>query len=142
MANKSYSEKIKDLVSTLKSQKQAELVDHCTVMNRPWGTFETLLHLPGFRVKHIIVYPEGKLSLQIHMKRSEHWVITKGVANVTCGDKLFTLKENQHTYIPIKTKHRLENLQHQELHLIEVQTGSYLEEDDIIRFDDIYGRKL
>ena len=77
LANKSYSEKIKDLVSTLKSQKQDELVDHCTVMKRPWGTFETLLHLPGFRVKHIIVYPEGKLSLQMHMKRSEHWVITK-----------------------------------------------------------------
>jgi mannose-1-phosphate guanylyltransferase/mannose-6-phosphate isomerase len=142
LANKSYSEKIKKLVDTLKTQKKEDLIDHCAIIRRPWGTFETLLHLPGFRVKHIIVYPEGKLSLQMHMKRSEHWIITRGIASVTCGDKLFTLKENQHTYIPVKTKHRLENLDNQELHLIEVQTGSYLEEDDIIRFDDIYGRKL
>jgi mannose-1-phosphate guanylyltransferase/mannose-6-phosphate isomerase len=87
------------------------------------------------------VNPGAALSLQLHHRRAEHWVVVKGVATVTCGDKRFELYENQSTYIPLETKHRLENCTAQPLTLIEVQCGAYLGEDDIVRFDDVYGRR-
>jgi mannose-6-phosphate isomerase-like protein (cupin superfamily) len=86
------------------------------------------------------VNPGAKLSLQMHHKRAEHWIVVSGTARVTCGEKVFPLKENQSTYIPLGEKHRLENIGAEPLHLIEVQSGSYLGEDDIVRFEDTYGR--
>ena len=87
-----------------------------------------------------VVKPGGRLSLQMHHKRAEHWVVVSGTAQVTCDDKVFPLKENESTFIPLGSRHRLENLGPEPLHLIEVQSGSYLGEDDIVRFDDVYGR--
>ena len=98
--------------------------------------------IPGgrFQVKRIIVKPGAKLSLQMHHHRAEHWVVVSGTALVTCGDKQHLLQENESTYIPLGTKHRLENPGKVPLHIIEVQSGTYLGEDDIVRFDDTYGR--
>jgi mannose-1-phosphate guanylyltransferase / mannose-6-phosphate isomerase len=109
-------------------------------VSRPWGTYERVDEGENFQVKHITVNPGGKLSLQMHHKRSEHWIVVSGTAEVTCDDKVFSLSQNESTYIPVGTKHRLENIGSDPLHLIEVQSGSYLGEDDIVRFEDIYGR--
>jgi mannose-1-phosphate guanylyltransferase/mannose-6-phosphate isomerase len=109
-------------------------------MFRPWGSYEGIDSGEGFQVKHIIVNPGAKLSLQMHHKRAEHWIVVSGVAQVTCGERVFSLKENESTYIPLGFKHRLENVGAEPLHLIEVQSGSYLGEDDIVRFEDTYGR--
>ena len=109
-------------------------------VHRPWGWYRVLETGDGFQVKHIMVEPGAKLSLQKHRKRSEHWVVTEGKATVTVGDDTFRLQENGSAFIPAGTKHRLENDSDTPLHLIEVQTGSYLGEDDIERFDDAYGR--
>ena len=108
--------------------------------HRPWGWYRILEEGAGFKVKHICVEPGGKLSLQRHSKRSEHWVVTEGRATVTVGDDTFGLEEGASAFIPAGTKHRLENDGSAPLHLIEVQNGSYLGEDDIERFDDAYGR--
>lgn len=91
-------------------------------------------------MKRITVNPGAKLSLQMHHHRAEHWIVVKGVARVTCGDKIFELQENQSTFIPLGEKHRLENPGKEPLEIIEVQSGSYLSEDDIVRFEDTYGR--
>jgi len=107
---------------------------------RPWGSYEGIDSGDRYQVKHIIVNPGAKLSLQMHHKRAEHWIVVSGIAQVTCGDKVFPLMENQSTYIPLGAKHRLENTGSEPLHLIEVQSGSYLGEDDIVRFEDTYGR--
>ena len=96
---------------------------------------------PGFKVKKLKLNPGAKLSLQTHEQRSEHWVVIKGRASVVRGEEQFILEENQSTFIPARTKHRLENLNHKELELIEVQTGTYFGEDDICRFEDLYCRK-
>ena len=109
-------------------------------MFRPWGSYEGIDNGEGFQVKHIIVNPGAKLSLQMHHKRAEHWIVVSGLAQVTCDDKVFPLKQNQSTYIPLGSRHRLENVGSEPLHLIEVQSGSYLGEDDIVRFEDTYGR--
>ena len=109
-------------------------------MFRPWGSYEGIDNGEGFQVKHIIVNPGAKLSLQMHHKRAEHWIVVSGVAQVTCDDKVFPLRQNQSTYIPLGSRHRLENTGSEPLHLIEVQSGSYLGEDDIVRFEDTYGR--
>jgi len=110
-------------------------------MNKKYlGSFESIEEAPGFKVKRITVNPGASLSLQLHHQRSEHWVVVKGVAKVTRGDEVFTLKEDQSTYIPVETKHRLENEGSEPLEIIEVQTGGYLGEDDIERFEDVYGR--
>ncbi len=130
---------VKKIVAQLKALKRAEAVDHPKVY-RPWGSYETLALADGFQVKRITVKPGQKLSLQKHHHRAEHWVVVKGTAQVTCGDKVSPLKADQSTYIPLGEKHRLENIGQDLLELIEVQSGSYLGEDDIVRFDDVYGR--
>jgi mannose-1-phosphate guanylyltransferase/mannose-6-phosphate isomerase len=107
---------------------------------RPWGAYEGIDNGDNFQVKHITVNPGAKLSLQMHYKRAEHWIVVSGTARVTCDDKVFPLKENESTFIPLGAKHRLENTGPEPLHLIEVQSGAYLGEDDIVRFEDTYGR--
>lgn len=108
--------------------------------SRPWGDYRSIDRGDGFQVKHITVKPGGRLSLQRHAKRAEHWVVVEGVARVTVGDEIKTLNVNESVFIPLGAKHRLENPGATVLHLIEVQVGSYLGEDDIERFADDYGR--
>lgn len=132
-------EDVKKVVEKMKELKMKE-VDHNMLGYRPWGKYEVLVDQPNHKVKKIIVYPGGRLSLQSHSRRSEHWVIVKGIATVTHNDKQMTLKENESTFIPVNTKHRLENRAEGLLEVIEVQTGDYFEEDDIIRYDDDYDR--
>ena len=109
---------------------------------RPWGNYVPIEKGNNWQVKRIEVKVKGSLSLQLHMKRSEHWIIVKGSALVEINERKFILEENQSTYIPLGSKHRLTNNGDETLILIEVQSGHYLEEDDIIRFEDMYGRKL
>lgn len=107
---------------------------------RPWGSFQTVDLGDRFQVKRIVVQPGQRLSLQMHHHRAEHWIVVRGTAKVTCNDRAFLLRENESTYIPLGSTHRLENPGRVPLHLIEVQSGSYLGEDDIVRFEDTYGR--
>ena len=130
---------VKKIVARLSAGKRPEAQDHPRVY-RPWGSYETLAMAERFQVKRIVVKPGRKLSLQMHHHRAEHWIVVKGTAQVTCGDKVFLLHEDQSTYIPLGEKHRLENPGTIPLELIEVQSGAYLGEDDIVRFEDIYGR--
>jgi mannose-1-phosphate guanylyltransferase/mannose-6-phosphate isomerase len=139
VADKSRVQDIKKIVQQLEVTQRSELREHRRVY-RPWGFYEDLAVGPRYRVKHIQVKPGGRLSLQMHHHRAEHWVVVSGTARVTCGEKEFTLTEDQSTYIPIGEKHRLENPGKMALELIEVQTGSYVGEDDIVRFEDVYGR--
>ena len=113
---------------------------HKTVA-RPWGTYTVLEEGTNFKIKRIEVKPKGRLSLQMHHHRSEHWVVVSGLAKVVNGEQTLTLNMNESTYIPAGHKHRLENIGTETLVLIEVQSGSYTGEDDIIRFDDEYGRQ-
>ncbi|HUW37139.1 MAG TPA: cupin domain-containing protein, partial [Rhodocyclaceae bacterium] len=110
------------------------------VVHRPWGSYDSLEAGGRFQVKRIVVKPGASLSLQKHHHRAEHWIVVSGTAEVTCDDKVFLLGENQSTYIPLGSVHRLRNPGKLPLELIEVQSGSYLGEDDIVRFDDVYGR--
>jgi len=130
---------VKELVSRLKSSKRSEADAHRKVY-RPWGHFDLLHAGPGFLVKSLVVKPGAALSLQRHAKRAEHWVVVRGVASVTRGDEQFDLRENESTYIPVGTKHRLSNRGASPLEIVEVQSGSYIGEDDIERFTDQYGR--
>ena len=107
---------------------------------RPWGKYEVLTEAEGYKVKRITVAPGGQLSLQSHQKRAEHWVVVIGIATVTVGENVQEVAVNKHVYIPLQVKHRLENHTDDPVVLIEVQTGPYLGEDDIMRFEDIYGR--
>ena len=132
-------QKIRELIGQLKSEHETKLDFH-TVVHRPWGTYESIGNGPRFQTKHIVVKPGEILSLQRHKYRAEHWVVVEGVARVTCGDKVSDLKENESTYIPIGVIHRLENTTDSPVHIIEIQTGSYLGEDDIERFEDTYNR--
>lgn len=140
IADKNKVQDVKALVDLLKAGKYAECADNDLTVHRPWGTYESVINIHNFQVKHIIVKPGAKLSLQLHHYRSEHWVIVKGIADVVCGESTYQVRENESTYIPKNTKHRLMNLQEMPLHIIEVQVGDYLGEDDIVRFDDIYRR--
>jgi len=133
VADKKYSQNIKNIVNQLKKSGRSEADNHRKVF-RPWGYYDSIDADDGFQVKRILVNPGAKLSLQKHAHRAEHWVVVKGVAKVTCGDKTFSLKENQSTYIP------LENTEKTDLEIIEIQTGDYLGEDDIIRLEDDYQR--
>lgn len=133
------TQKVKAIVDKLTQAGRNEIEVH-PKMYRPWGSYESVDCDERHQVKRIIVKPGAKLSLQMHHHRAEHWIVVKGTAKVTCGDKTFLLSEDQSTYIPVGTQHRLENPGSIELELIEVQTGSYLGEDDIVRFDDDYGR--
>ena len=139
VAHRDHLQRVKDVVGELKARGHEAYKVHRTVA-RPWGAYTVLEEGPGFKIKRIEVRPAGSLSLQLHHRRSEHWVIVRGRARVTRGDDVFELDANQSTYIPLGTAHRLENPGKIPLHLIEVQSGSYLGEDDIVRFDDKYGR--
>jgi mannose-1-phosphate guanylyltransferase/mannose-6-phosphate isomerase len=132
-------QEVKDIVSQLDQAQRPEAEVHARVY-RPWGSYEGVAEGDRFQVKQISVKPGAKLSLQKHQHRAEHWIVVNGTAIVTNGDRVFTLVENQSTYIPIGVTHRLENPGESDLTLIEVQSGSYLGEDDIVRLDDIYGR--
>ncbi|NDV26658.1 mannose-1-phosphate guanylyltransferase/mannose-6-phosphate isomerase [Desulfovibrio sp. JC010] len=139
VAGREHGQEVSGLVAELKKQERSE-VDHHRRVYRPWGSYETVDLEERFQVKRIIVKPGGVLSLQMHHHRAEHWVVVKGTAKVLVGEKEVLLQEDQSTYIPIGAMHRLENPGRINLELIEVQTGSYLGEDDIQRFEDIYGR--
>jgi mannose-1-phosphate guanylyltransferase/mannose-6-phosphate isomerase len=139
VADKARSQDVKLIVDKLKANGRDESDTHAIVY-RPWGSYQTVDAGDRFQVKHIMVKPGGRLSLQKHAKRAEHWVVVQGTAQVTCDDKIFPLKENESTFIPLGSTHRLENLGTEPLRLIEVQSGSYLGEDDIVRLEDVYGR--
>ena len=139
VANKSEEQAIKSLVNQLTEDKRTEATENLK-MFRPWGSYEQVDVGENFQVKRIVVNPGESLSLQMHYRRAEHWVVVKGRARVTVGETIRFLEENQSVYIPKETKHRLENLDEQPLFLIEVQCGDYLGEDDIVRYEDIYGR--
>jgi mannose-1-phosphate guanylyltransferase/mannose-6-phosphate isomerase len=139
VADKHRTQDVKAIVDQLKSSNRNEHSEHTTVF-RPWGSYEGLDIGDRFQVKHIMVKPGGRLSLQMHHHRAEHWVVVEGTARVTCDDKVFILHENESTFIPLGAKHRLENPGKLPLRLIEIQSGPYLGEDDIVRFDDVYGR--
>jgi mannose-1-phosphate guanylyltransferase/mannose-6-phosphate isomerase len=136
---KSRAQDVKQLVELLKRQKAPEHLEHLTV-HRPWGSYTILEEGLGYKVKRVTVKPGGRLSLQMHHQRSEHWVVITGTARVTRGDEVFDLKIGHSTEIPVETRHRLENPGQETLHIIEVQNGPYLGEDDIVRFQDDYGR--
>lgn len=139
VAHKDQVQKVKQIVEHLKKNKRSEHINHTRVY-RPWGYYEGIDVGERFQVKRITVKPGEKLSLQMHHHRAEHWVVVSGTARVTCGTVVKLLTENESTYIPIGENHRLENPGKMPLHLIEVQSGSYLGEDDIVRFDDMYQR--
>ncbi len=139
VANRHSVQDVKNLVTALKSAGREEARLHARVY-RPWGSYETLINGERFQVKRIVVNPGEKLSLQKHHHRAEHWIVVAGTAEVTCEDKVFMLGEDESTYIPLGHKHRLANPGRISLELIEVQSGTYLGEDDIVRYDDIYGR--
>lgn len=136
---KGKSEDVKKIVAYLKEHKREE-IEHNIISYRPWGSYEILIDTPIYKVKKIVVYPGSKLSLQSHYHRSEHWVIVRGLAKVVNGDKEIYLRENESTYIPSLAIHRLENPGKINLEMIEVQTGNYMGEDDIIRYEDVYNR--
>ena len=136
---KDRSQDVKAIVEILKKQGFPEHLEHRTVF-RPWGSYTVLEEGKGYKVKRVTVNPGGRLSLQLHHHRSEHWVVIAGVARVTCGRRRFNLAVGQSTAIPKNTQHRLENPGSEQLHIIEVQNGPYLGEDDIVRFQDDYGR--
>lgn len=140
VAPKSRAQDVKQVVARLKDNGRSETEHHPRIY-RPWGTYETVANGERFQVKRIVVNPGQKLSLQMHYHRAEHWVVVRGTAKVVCADREFLLSENESTYIPLGNVHRLENPGLLPLELIEVQSGGYLGEDDIVRFDDIYGRQ-
>ncbi len=139
IADRKQSQDVKIIVDKLQLKKREEQILHRKV-SRPWGWYDNLEEGKNFKVKRIQVNPGASLSLQRHTKRAEHWVVVKGVAEVICNDKKIILKENESTYIPLGHTHRLSNPGKDILEIIEVQSGSYLGEDDIERFDDSYGR--
>ncbi|TAM29799.1 MAG: mannose-1-phosphate guanylyltransferase/mannose-6-phosphate isomerase [Rhodanobacter sp.] len=139
VAHRDASQDVKKIVEQLKASGRTEHSLHRVVL-RPWGNYDSLEEGERFQVKRIEVKPGASLSLQKHHHRAEHWIVVSGTAEVTCDDKVFLLGENQSTYIPLGSKHRLRNPGKVSLELIEVQSGSYLGEDDIVRFDDVYGR--
>lgn len=139
VAHRDKVQSVKALVDRLKAGDRTEHITHTTVY-RPWGSYRSIDRGERFQVKRIVVQPGGQLSLQMHYHRAEHWIVVSGTALVTRGADTFLLNENQSTYISVGETHRLENPGKVPLHLIEVQSGNYLKEDDIVRFEDIYGR--
>ena len=137
IAHKDRVQQVKDLVASMDAKQVPQTREHRRV-NRPWGVYETIDTGDRFLVKRITVNPGAALSLQLHHHRAEHWIVVKGTAKVTRSEEVFLLSENQSTYIPLGVKHRLENPGHIPLEMIEVQSGSYLNEDDIVRFSDRY----
>lgn len=139
VADRNKVQGVKDLVNALKASGRSEASLHQRVF-RPWGSYESLVVADRFQVKRIVVNPGQKLSLQKHFHRAEHWIVVAGTAEVTRGEEVFNLAEDQSTYIPLGTVHRLANPGRIPLEIIEVQSGAYLGEDDIVRFEDVYGR--
>jgi mannose-1-phosphate guanylyltransferase/mannose-6-phosphate isomerase len=140
VAPKDRVQDVKALVARLKAEGRYEHSLHREVF-RPWGSYDSIDNGDRFQVKRLTIKPGAQLSLQLHHHRAEHWIVVSGTARITCGEKEFLLEENQSTYIPIGVKHRIENPGKISLHIIEVQSGSYLGEDDIVRFEDRYGRE-
>lgn len=140
VADKRYSQQVKELVNSVRKDHHQLTQDHQRV-SRPWGYYEILAEGPAFKVKRLMIKPGAKLSLQMHQHRAEHWVVVGGEAEVINDNKSFRLSVNQSTYIPQNTRHRLSNPGNHPLYVIEVQSGTYLGEDDIKRFDDIYARR-
>ncbi|MCI4626357.1 MAG: mannose-1-phosphate guanylyltransferase/mannose-6-phosphate isomerase [Candidatus Magnetoovum sp. WYHC-5] len=141
VSKRGQAQKVKDMVTYLKEQNKKEVSEH-TTMYKPWGHFTVLEEGNRFKIKQVVVIPGEALSLQMHHHRSEHWIIVAGTAKVTIADKEMFVHENESVYVPKSTKHRLENPGKIPLALIEVQNGEYLEEDDIIRYDDKYARLI
>jgi len=139
VADRARSQEVKQIVGTLSAHQREEYALHRKVY-RPWGWYDSIDHGPRFQVKRIMVKPGASLSLQMHHHRAEHWIVVNGTAEVTNGDQTIMLSENQSTYIPLGQVHRLANPGKVPLEIIEVQSGSYLGEDDIVRFEDSYGR--
>ena len=139
VADRAQVQNVKSLVEQLQQHKRKEKDFHSLVY-RPWGSFESLAQGNGYQVKHIVVNPDSAISLQRHQHRSEHWTVVKGSALVHCDGKDFALEENESTFIPLGSKHRLSNPGKVPVEIIEVQVGGYLGEDDIERFEDLYGR--
>lgn len=139
VADRARSQEVRDVVDRLKREGRVQHQVHSTV-HRPWGSFRRIDHGDRFQVKHITVMPGASISLQLHYHRAEHWIVVEGTARVTRGEETFLLAENQSTYIPPGTVHRLENPGRMPLSLIEVQSGGYLSEDDIVRLEDSFGR--
>ena len=140
VAPKDRVQDVKELVAMIKKSGRSESSWHREVF-RPWGSYDSIDHGERFQVKRLAVKPGGILSLQMHHHRAEHWIVVQGTARITCNDKTFLLSENESTYIPAGAKHRIENPGKVPVHIIEVQSGSYLGEDDIVRFEDSYGRQ-
>tara|TARA_Y100000589_G_scaffold142252_1_gene135752 strand:+ start:4460 stop:5899 length:1440 start_codon:yes stop_codon:yes gene_type:complete len=141
IANKNYTEEVKIVVNELKEKSRIEVDEHRKIY-RPWGNYSLIEESANWKVKKIEVKPFSSLSLQMHNHRAEHWVVVEGNASVEIGENIFQLKKNESCYVPIKTKHRLSNNFEKLLIIIEVQSGNYLGEDDIIRFKDDYGRDM
>jgi mannose-1-phosphate guanylyltransferase/mannose-6-phosphate isomerase len=139
VARRDQAQEVRKVVSQLRSDSRQECLTHRKVC-RPWGSYDDIDQGERFRVKRIIVNPGAELSLQIHYHRAEHWVVVRGTARVTRGEQSYLLTENQSTYIPLGVKHRLANPGRVPLEIIEVQSGAYLAEDDIVRLEDSYGR--
>jgi mannose-1-phosphate guanylyltransferase/mannose-6-phosphate isomerase len=140
VAPKDRVQDVKELVALLKKAGRSESSAHREVF-RPWGSYDSIDNGERFQVKRLSVKPGGILSLQMHHHRAEHWIVVQGTARITCNEKTFLLSENESTYIPIGATHRIENPGKVALHIVEVQSGSYLGEDDIVRFEDTYGRQ-
>jgi mannose-1-phosphate guanylyltransferase/mannose-6-phosphate isomerase len=140
VAPKERVQDVKELVAKLRKSGRSEPSLHREVF-RPWGSYDSIDNGERFQVKRLTVKPGGVLSLQMHHHRAEHWIVVQGTARITCNDKTFLLSENESTYIPVGAKHRIENPGMVPLHIVEVQSGSYLGEDDIVRFEDNYGRQ-
>jgi mannose-1-phosphate guanylyltransferase/mannose-6-phosphate isomerase len=139
VADQAEAQKVKDVVGHLDGAHRTEHLTHSRVY-RPWGYYESIDDGDRFQVKRIMVKPGAALSLQMHHHRAEHWIVVSGAAKVTRGEDTFLVAENESTYIPVGAKHRLENPGKLPLFLIEVQSGGYLGEDDIVRFEDLYRR--
>jgi mannose-1-phosphate guanylyltransferase/mannose-6-phosphate isomerase len=140
VAPKGRVQDVKELVAKLKKAGRSESAWHREVY-RPWGSYDSIDHGDRFQVKRLSLKPGGMLSLQMHHHRAEHWIVVQGTARVTCGDRTFLLSENESTYVPIGATHRIENPGKVALHIVEVRSGTYLGEDDIVRLEDHYGRE-
>ena len=140
VTSKGRTQEVRKIVEALKEKNREEHLIHRTV-ERPWGSYTVLEKGDGYKIKRIFLKPKARLSLQRHRRRSEHWVVVSGVAKVTRENEVYWVHTNESTFIPINTKHRLENREEEPLQIIEVQNGDYVEEDDIERFDDDYGRQ-
>ncbi len=140
ITKKGESQKVKNLLKELETNQKHDQLQYGTTVYRPWGSYTIIDEGVWFKTKRITVLPGKKLSSQLHHKRSEHWVVVSGQAKVTIAEKEMILSKGESTFIPVETKHRLENIWTEDLHIIESQIGDYLGEDDIVRFDDLYGR--